>query len=569
MQVRSQWKWERRMERRILLVTLALALLLTSCTQPEALPEVGGAPATDELFSQFEGELEGLRQQLRIPGFSAAVVADGEMVWAKGFGFADLENQVAATPDTPYRLASVTKPIAATLVMQLVEEGLLDLEDPVSKYGVDLESGVEIRVWHLLTHTSEGIPGTHHDYSGDRYSYLGAVMEGATGHSFGELLSERILEPLNMTNTAPSYPECALEGLNDSPETSERVRNDLRVNRALANPYQLDPSYNIVAGVYPSGFSPAAGLISTVVDLAKFDIALDQGLLLGDAAKEKMLEPAVSTYENRDDLMYGLGWYSQRYRGTRLLWHSGRWAPSVSALYVKAPDESLTFIILANTAHLTTPFPLGDGDVLYSTLAQTFYETFVFPRQTGKSVPQFAWESGAQELVHQLEQVTDADIREVLERELWSYRQVFASTGRTELVDRLQQVHRQAYGASSVNELDLYAFRGVEYHPIAMPQVELSEAELGWFVGEYVLGDAAPAAAGALPTEVTIQMKGGKLIGVAPDAGCLSLVPLTPVRFAVPENPGLDLEFRIDGDRVAALTVQAGGVTMAAYNPVE
>jgi hypothetical protein len=137
------------------------------------------------------------------------------------------------------------------------------------------------------------------------------------------------------------------------------------------------------------------------------------------------------------------------------------------------------------------------------------------------------------------------------------------------LADRLQQVHRQAYGASSASKLDLYAFRGVEYHPVVQPEVELSEAELGWFVGDYVLGDISPAAAGALPAEVTILMKGRKLIGVAPDAGCLSLVPLTPVRFAVPENPGLDLEFRMDGDRVAALTVQAGGVTMAAYNPVE
>jgi hypothetical protein len=104
---------------------------------------------------------------------------------------------------------------------------------------------------------------------------------------------------------------------------------------------------------------------------------------------------------------------------------------------------------------------------------------------------------------------------------------------------------------------------------VVEPKVELSEAELGWFVGDYVLGDISPAAVGALPAEVAIQVRGGKLIGLAPDAGCLSLVPVTSVRFATPENPGLDLEFRFDGDRVEALTVEVGGTVMAAYSPVE
>lgn len=167
-------------------------------------------------------------------------------------------------------------------------------------------------------------------------------------------------------------------------------------------------------------FSTSAGLISTVVDLAKFDIALDQNALLSQETKEKMFMPAFSTYEDSTELMYGLGWYTQRYRDTRLIWHSGRMPPSVSSLYLKVPDENVTFIILANTANLTTPYPLGSGDVLYSTLALTFYKTFVFPRQFGKTVPRVDWEANEQDLVNQLKQVTDEDVREVLERELWS-----------------------------------------------------------------------------------------------------------------------------------------------------
>ena len=83
-----------------------------------------------EAFAELEVELEDLRQKLKIPAFSAAIVQDQELVWAKGFGYADLENKVEATPDTPYHLASLTKPFAATIIMQLVEERVLNLDDP-------------------------------------------------------------------------------------------------------------------------------------------------------------------------------------------------------------------------------------------------------------------------------------------------------------------------------------------------------------------------------------------------------------------------------------------------------
>jgi CubicO group peptidase (beta-lactamase class C family) len=561
------------MKKTWLLIAWGLAVLLSGCEQAVApLPAtVPPGPAiemdAEQAFTQFEEQLEDLRQALKIPGMSAAIVKDQELVWAKGFGYADLENQVEATPDTPYRLASVTKPIAATLIMQLVEEGLPDLDDPVEKYGVHLESEGVVRVWHLLTHTSEGIPGTRHNYSGDRYGLLGEVIKGASGQSFGELLDERILEPLDMTNTAPNYPECALEDLIASPEINERERNVVRVNRGLAKPYQLDPSYNVVEGIYPSGFNPAAGLISTVVDLAKFDMALDRNLLLGEGTKGQMFEPTFSTYEDRSDLMYGLGWYTQRYKGTRLLWHSGRWPPSTSSLYLKVPDENMTFIILANTTYLNTPYPFGYGDVLYCTPALAFYEAFVFPRQHGKSVPEVDWGAGERDLVNQLKQVTDADMREILERELWSYRQMYASMGQTERVNRLQDVHRQAYAGSRVSSLDSYAFRGVEYYPIVREQVKLAEADLEQFTGAYTLSDSPEIDGAILPLELSIEVRQGKLFGVALE-GCVTLVAITPTRFAIPENPELELAFHMDGDEVESLTLNAGGLAVV-YKPTE
>jgi CubicO group peptidase (beta-lactamase class C family) len=113
-------------------------------------------------YRSFENRLETVCQVLKIPGMSAAIVRDQELVWVSGFGYADLQNQVPATADTIYGLASVTKPVAAVLIMQLVEEGLVDLDAPISGYDVNL-LGDQITVRHLMTHTSEGIPGTVHN----------------------------------------------------------------------------------------------------------------------------------------------------------------------------------------------------------------------------------------------------------------------------------------------------------------------------------------------------------------------------------------------------------------------
>ena len=117
------------MRKKLFLIVLMFTFVLTSVGWGTATP----APTTEadfEAFAELEVELEDLPQKLKIPAFSAAIVQDQELVWAKGFGYADLENKVEATPDTPYHLASLTKPFAATIIMQLVEEGLLNLDDP-------------------------------------------------------------------------------------------------------------------------------------------------------------------------------------------------------------------------------------------------------------------------------------------------------------------------------------------------------------------------------------------------------------------------------------------------------
>src|SRR5688500_1372074 len=163
-------------------------------------------PSESARIARFETLLESLRQELKIPAYSAAIVKDQKVIWAKGFGYADVENKIPATEHTAYHLASLTKTFASTILMQLVQEGKIKLDDPVSKYGITLESDGVIRVRHLLSHTSEGNPGEQYRYNGNRFAELDKVVERATGKSFAELLIANILDPLGMSETAPNVP---------------------------------------------------------------------------------------------------------------------------------------------------------------------------------------------------------------------------------------------------------------------------------------------------------------------------------------------------------------------------
>src|SRR5829696_7646343 len=167
-------------------------------------PARAAEPPDAVKIARLETLLEGLRQELKIPAYSAAIVKDQKVIWAKGFGYADVENKIPATEHTAYHLASLTKTFASTILMQLVQDGKIKLDDPVSKYGITLESDGVVRVRHLLSHTSEGNPGEQYRYNGNRFAELDKVIERATGKSFAELLIANILDPLGMNETAPN-----------------------------------------------------------------------------------------------------------------------------------------------------------------------------------------------------------------------------------------------------------------------------------------------------------------------------------------------------------------------------
>ena len=194
------------------LAPAATALAIGWLTSPNVTPSrVGSRRAGEEKlplladgdrFSRFEQQLDQLRALLKIPGLSAAVIRDQEVVWAKGLGFADRDKRVLATPETLYHVCSLTKTFAATLILRLVEQGKLDLEEPASRYSAEVK-GDRVKIRHLLTHTAEGTPGEHFHYAGDPYWSLTEVIEKASGKSFHEMMVATFLEPLHMDRSVP------------------------------------------------------------------------------------------------------------------------------------------------------------------------------------------------------------------------------------------------------------------------------------------------------------------------------------------------------------------------------
>lgn len=369
-------------------MTGAVALVVIAAT---ALPLQQSADG--ERIRRFETQLEELRRTLHIPGMSAAIVKDRKVVWAKGFGAADPELAVAASPDTNYRIASLTKTFASVLLMQLVEQGKLNLDEKMATFSPRFKErfGDAATVRHVFSHTSQDPPGQQYRYDGNRFSYLADVIEKVSGRTFRELLVRNILDPIDMSGSVPGQ---------DVLEDRERWKTFLdnaHIGRyetglsKLAKPHRLYGT-SAVRSIYPpTGISTSAGLVSNVIDLAKFDVAIDANALLKPETQAQAWKASVST--GGDTLPYGLGWFSTNAAGLQLIWHYGYWPDSFSSLYLKVPRSNATFILLANSDALSAPFQLGNGAVMQSPFANTFVRMFV------REPPDSEWERRSRRLL--------------------------------------------------------------------------------------------------------------------------------------------------------------------------
>jgi CubicO group peptidase (beta-lactamase class C family) len=319
----------------------------------------------------FIAGLDSIRVALKIPGMAAAVMKDDSVLFEEGFGYADLQNHIKATPNTSFRIASITKTFTSTLVMQLVEQGKLNLNARIYDFGLDF-GNPGITVKNLLTHTSEGEPGTFYQYSGFRYGQLGPVIEKASGKPFYQVLMENIVKPLNMSSTAPGFPPDSFASYTQ--QRKEMLPFFVTAFTHLAKPYALNEKGEIVESQYLNEFGAFGGLATTVNDLLKYSAAIDRNQFVTANTQKEIFTP--NRTKNGAVTPYGLGWFTQNYKGIDFYWHYGQ-TQGESGLFVKVPSMNITLVVLTNTANLSQPFPLGDGDLFTSPVGQLFYKYFI------------------------------------------------------------------------------------------------------------------------------------------------------------------------------------------------
>jgi CubicO group peptidase (beta-lactamase class C family) len=350
------------------LATLSAVLMIAATSgasgQQRALVPAGGL----QVFEQY---LESLRLQAGIPGISAAILLDGEIVWERGFGFQNVASRIRATPDTPYLVGGISQTAAAALILQCVEQRRLSLDAPVRTYGVTLpESNASIR--QLMSHTSIAASEEPFAFSPERYGQLTPIMEWCAPQPYRKSVAHRLLNRLAMKDSVPGTDfrnaDLSLaDGLFEESEV-ERYRGVLE---RIAVPYKVDSKGRSERFDLPPGaMTSTSGLVSTVRDLARFDAAWTSESFLLDETREMSWSQAAG--RDGAPVPAGLGWFVQYYKGERLVWHYGEIPSAYSSLILKMPGRNLTLILLANSDRLSAPYNLSTGDVTKSLFASTF-----------------------------------------------------------------------------------------------------------------------------------------------------------------------------------------------------
>lgn len=350
------------MNRRLPVVALAL------CAAVSLAKPVSGQVL---LYSLFERYIDSLRQQTGIPGMSAALVKDGQVVWDRGFGQQDIERSILAAPDTPYPVGGLTQTVAAVLLGACAESGRLDIDDRVSLWVPDFPSA-DASVRRVLAHASNTPVAFRYDES--RFAALTSVAEACDDEDIRVAMADAVLERLGMGASVPG------QDLGDPGSAARELFDSGRVNRyadvlaRLAVPYRVDRDGRASRSDYGArGLSAADGLVSTVRDLARFDAALDDAVLLRSESLSVAWTPANFT---GTPLPTGLGWFVQNYQGERIVWHFSHIPGAYSGLILKMPSRRLTLIMLANSDGLSAGASLEQGDVTASPFVKIFLRLF-------------------------------------------------------------------------------------------------------------------------------------------------------------------------------------------------
>jgi serine beta-lactamase-like protein LACTB len=343
-----------------------------------AYPSSGQTPHTKEgvidksyrkAIQLAEHFIDSLRIKQDIPGISVCIGTKNKVLWSQGFGYADLENRISVTPDTKFRLGSVSKSLTSLAVGKLVEEGRLNLDAPVQEYVPYFpQKKFPITSRQLATHTA-GIrhyrlsdplnclkryknvqeslaifstddllfkPGTAYTYSTYGYSLLSAVIEGASGIDYLTYMQKTVFSTLGMTNTGPDYSDSIVVN---------RVRFYEHQQAKLVNAAQVDNSYKWAGG----------GFLSTPSDLVK----LGQGLLTASTLNKETIALLFTPQllENGTNTQYGFGWRIGADSKGRKVIHHGGTIDGGRTFLLLYPENELIVAITANMSGVTINLP--------------------------------------------------------------------------------------------------------------------------------------------------------------------------------------------------------------------
>ena len=323
---------------------VARALLALALAAPAA-----GAQASDSVPARFAAARDTILAILeaeRLPSVAVAVAQRGQIVWAEGFGFADRERRLRATPETMYSLASISKPFTATAMMVLVERGRVDIERPTNEYLGPAKlrafdgAAEAATVRRVMSHSAglplhyqffyDGVMPPHsHDDAIARYGIIGHIVARVTGRTYEDAMRELVFDPLGLRNTTVST------GRELTGRAAVRYDNNLS---AIA-PYAFD-------------HTGGSGVWSSAIDLVRFGMfhlgepAPGQTQILRAETRERMQQPVAP--ETSPGQAYGLGWATTADdNGYARVSHSGG-MPGVSTLLNLYPSEGVAIVVLIN-----------------------------------------------------------------------------------------------------------------------------------------------------------------------------------------------------------------------------
>jgi CubicO group peptidase (beta-lactamase class C family) len=313
----------------------------------------------------LEQQIDQFLSQQHFQG-AVLVATKGTILHCKGYGYANAEHQIFNTPDTVFRIASLTKQFTAVAILKLQEKGFLSVNDPIEKYLPSYPRGDEITIHHLLTHTSgiaeitdfpnlsniqrlpsspelvmsyfqdiplQFTPGSKCLYCNSGYIVLGAIIEAATGHSYERYIEENFFTPLGLQCTFYDHHQSIIP------------------NRASGYCFDEDGNLAHAAFIEMSFPHAAGGLVSTVKDLYTWNLALHSGQLLSQASQRALLTMQASDGQGKLTYGYGLciGPQNENFNtlNVAVIGHFGT-IEGFKAALVYYPEADATLIFLSN-----------------------------------------------------------------------------------------------------------------------------------------------------------------------------------------------------------------------------